>query len=407
MLRSILINKRLISHQEIISDNSVRLIYFKDIVNSDNVRDWTNGIAKMPLGSKEKTILTSKLCIGNHIAVYELKSPSIIIYKWPNGELRYFLISSNQNLIEANDSSVWDSSFPFIGKSLSGNISFDIKSSEEIEICDRSLIWMPNTANYAHFCADFYSPLAALIESNVLQNKDEIYTCPMFTSHGWQDDFFDLLCTINSSANKIYYDNSFSQLLTHPDTGPQIFLLKPKSIIFPTIPNIPTSLFHLRNILRLHLSLSKSISIEPRVRYKKPILLTRHDSRRLRISNIEEIEHSVLRKKGHLVNPTNLSLENKLNIFSRYAVFIAESSGCTNYWLFGNSNSRLIALIDQNSLYESKLLLGGWVYMVFRSDQTEWLVGSHYKILEGSPLGSNYYDSNNMLKLISNGDLAV
>lgn len=388
------VNRRLFHKEDVEQDGSIELIYYNDLTDNKWILDLYKGISSLPLDNSRKMFLKQRLFTGNYFALYKLHNPKVIIYKFPNGELRYFLISAESNLIEANDSSLWDSAFSFI-KSTRDSMIFSIPNCAEIEVGSKPWLYNPNSSNYCHFCIDYFSPIAAFFQSNILHQIGQDVECPQFVKSDWQNEFYDFLAENLLSPYKINFNYDYCSFFDAYEGRDAIFVFKLQTLYMPVIPNVCSSAQFLRYFLQNKVKSHKSNSKQSDL-----VFLTRNDARRERIRNIDLIEYRVQKLGGTVINPATLTLKEKFAIFSHSKVIIAESSGCVNYWLLANCDAKLIALIDCNALDDYSLLIGGLTYMTIESHKTVWLVGHDYQILKNSPLGSCTYDVEDLVNIV-------
>ena len=76
----------------------------------------------MPLSASEKLFIKDMLLRPVYFAIYELENPWVVTFRWPGGELKYFLITAEGNLVDAEENSAWDYSFTFISSTLGGGL---------------------------------------------------------------------------------------------------------------------------------------------------------------------------------------------------------------------------------------------------------------------------------------------
>ena len=103
---------------------------------------------------------------------------------------------------------------------------------------------------------------------------------------------------------------------------------------------------------------------------------------------------------GHVIDPIGYTISERIELFSRPSVFIAESSGCMNFALFAAKKSRLISLVDPTTLDSNQLLFGGYIYNIGYASQTDFLIGSNSEFLAGSVLASAEYSLARIRELI-------
>ena len=244
--------------------------------------------------------------------------------------------------------------------------------------------------NFSHFLLDFWSFFAHLSLSG-FQYRSLPLDIPIFQPlPDWQKSYFDLISPFTPS--------SFNHIFSHAKSSGLWFC--PSSIYFPIFNNKPLALLSARNYLHQiysqHLISPDIDPLEGRI-----IFLTRNDSRRSRISNITEIEDLVTTMGGHVINPIQYSIFERIKLFSSPSVFIAESSGCMNFALFANEKSRQISLLDPSSLHSNQLLAGGYIYSIGYAHNTDYVIGTDPEILPGSAVGSSIFSIHKILEILN------
>ncbi|QNI83939.1 hypothetical protein SynPROS71_00102 [Synechococcus sp. PROS-7-1] len=351
-------------------------------VASINLEDWEfihkcyKSIPHMPLAENSKSYLKNHLFANTKLELLEIHNPRILVYRFPSGEVRSFVTTQSGFLLESSEQSLWDRAFSFI-KSSKNAISFNLPSELPSISPNSAFFYANHSLNFTHFLLDFWSLFAKLSSSGLplesLPSEIPIFEAPV----SWQSEYFGL---INRFQPRFFHD-LFRQFNT------TAFWFCPSSIIFPVFENKPLSLFHARHYLHHNcskgLSQSQATPLNGRI-----VLLTRNDARRARIKNLADIEDLVVSMGGHVVDPVQYSASERLSLFSRPSIFLAESSGCTNFALFANSQSRLIFLLEPSVLNSREFLVGGWPYTLGFSSAVDYVVGSSFEALRGSPIGA-------------------
>jgi len=119
-----------------------------------------------------------------------------------------------------------------------------------------------------------------------------------------------------------------------------------------------------------------------------------------RIRNSSDIEALVEGLGGLCVDPSTLSFDQKLKTFQGSKILIGDGSSTINAALFMRGDSHLISLTDPLALANDDFFLGGFPYLDSISQQTSFVIGTHAKPLEGSPLSSAIYPLSVISKLI-------
>lgn len=372
------IRKRVFAHEELISADSIKCISYSDLQNWNQVLTCYKALQRYPLPSIYIDSLKNFLFKPAYFAIYELTNPLLIVYRWPNGELRYFLLSSEGYLLEPDETSTWDSAFPFLKYSSSNNKLSDLAVPIDCApINVGNWLWCPDNSNYTHFFFDSFVQLAMAQESlgHDYINKFEL---PVITKPPcWQAELFNLLS---------------SPAYLHPsgyDHQPfRIFRIN--KLLLPVLSHRSIALDWLRSYLPLAFS-KAHINEHSDSKKSDLIMVTRYDDRRPRITNIVEIENLVVSFGVSLIDASGHSISEKLALFKQCKVCIAESSGCINFALFAPETSHLIALTDPSAITKPEFVPGGWVYSSGYANRTSFVTGEDPSNLPGSPLGSASY----------------
>ena len=252
---------------------------------------------------------------------------------------------------------MWDKYFPFIERD-DEDLSFQLPDNIPLI---RTIIHIFGQTIHAtfHFMLDHFSKLVILNQNN--PNIFTKYQVPFFTEiPDWQHQYHQL---INVRCHSL--SNIFDQM------NSTAFFFKPKQIYFPYFNNYPLGLDVLRNFIKDKVAQDIIPKVE-KINDYSIIFLTRNDSRRSRIANIEEIENYIISIGGKVIDPIKLSLEERAIAFGKRAIFIGESSGCMNFGLFASNFSKLISLVDPNVLKNSEFCMVGG--LTLWATQTELLM---------------------------------
>lgn len=384
---SLRVNKRIFLREEIILDDSAREICYTPVADWRQVGKWHKGISKTPVCSEWKSWLRDHIYTGAFFSAYIIENPTIAIYRWPNKEQRWFLVTRNGNLIEAQDSSLWDSCFPCIFAEETG---FSIRVPQESVRLHKAenIIYFPNQTNFTHFLIDSFAPLAQLDELES-KNISDAFAVPLIGNQPrWQSEYLDKI-----AFRKARIDEE--------DDRCSLILIRPDAVVFPLFSNKPAAYVPLRNFLykRSNSLTEMGFSVQE---LPRPLLLTRGDYRRARIRNIDRIEAIVRSHGGLVINPSRLNIEDRFRIIGNSGLCIAEGSGATNSLIYGGNSSLTLDLLDPKALTSIDLLVGGWPYLIHQSHATQFLVGDSRVELEGSPLGCACYEEDAISETLIN-----
>jgi hypothetical protein len=382
---SVRINRRIFSREEITDDDSVKEICYVQVANWKKVLSWYKGIGMLPVRQEWKGLLRSHIYTGAYFSTYLIESPTIAIYKWPNKEQRWFLVTRNGNLIEPDVYSIWDKYFSCI---FTDSVGFSIRVPQE-RVHEREIeksIWFPSQVNFTHFLIDSFAPLAQL-DQLLSARIGETYFVPLVGNQpSWQAEYMDKL-----SLQKVKLEDGGDKC--------SLIILKPKSLALPMFSCKPAAYLPLREFLYTR-SVGKGDAVVPKNIESRCILLSRRDQRRRRVRNIDQIEELVVSLGGMVVDPSVLGIEDRFEMIGNSRLCIAEGSGTTNALVYGIDSTQAINLTDPEALENPELLHGGWPYLVYRSHLTRFMVGSSRVDLEGSPLGSAYYPVDKLARTI-------
>ena len=381
----LLIDQRFIGAEQIKTDESVSILTHDVFKNWNLMLDWYKGFKSNPCEPRKRELLKRLLFDQLSTSIYLLDSPVVVIFKWPNRELRHFLVTKNGNLIEANDSSMWDRWFPFL-QTESGQLKQINIPSNANTLDLEQMVWSQESNNYSHFLFDFFSPLSFLVNHSSFREYSNKFILPYFSDMTWQREFFDLIPSLRLRNMR---ENFYGDFL----------IMRPRKLLIPMIPHKCLSTHYLRDFLNsTDLVSGKShqiLNCESRL-----IMITRYDLRRKRIRNIDVLESIVKKHGGLLLEASTLTIGQKKQIMCKAQICIGEGSALQNFALFAPINARIISLLDPTILVDDLYILGGWPYMQYFSSRTSHIVGSDHQPLPGSPLGSCVYDENIFKSLI-------
>jgi hypothetical protein len=385
------IKRRIFSHEDLSADTSIQSIGFWDLQNWNDTCDWYKSAKRFPLSRLNVSDIRDAILRPSYFAVYELENPLIIIYRWPNGELRYFLLSAEGNLIEPQEASLWDSAFPFLScGSYRGNI-VELAVPRSCDTVDvDNWIWYPNHANYTHFFFDAFVQVAMAQECLGNEYINKFFLPLLVYPPTWQNELL-----VRLSSQKYLYPTSMPHQLF------QVFRVN--KLLLPVLSHRAIALEWLRSYLALSFKTTDPLDLF--TAQNSIIMATRYDSRRRRITNISEIENFILSLGGKLLDPSTLSIAEKLTAFQHCRFCIAESSGCINFALFSPRHSHLIALTDPTVVDRKEFIFGGWDYTTGYAHNTSFVVGEDPAPLLGSPLGSATYSLSIIRKILAKSTL--
>lgn len=379
---------RIFEDNDLQADQSIKCLYYKNLREWRKTSAWFKGVQGMPIQALWKRQLEDSIFGDSYFALYRINRPTVVVYSWPSGEQRWFLITESQRLIEPENHKVWDKYFPFFNKE-AGGLSFGQLEGLMPDRSEEKLVWFPNHKNFTHFLIDSYAPLMhlqALAGSNQLDG----YRIPILGGiPGWQAEYMST-CTVKATA------------ITTNIRNHSVCVVRPRSVLLPVF-----SAKHLAySFLRTFLKSSFAVETDRAGQGNgKIVLLSRTDHRRIRIRNMSAIEELVRSHNGEVADPVKMTIRDRFNFMKSCSLCISEGSGATNAILFTDQKCNILHLIDPPVTIESEFLVGGWPYLVDRSDRSSFLLGIEAQKLAGSPLGSAYYSESSIAKAISEREM--
>ena len=294
---------------ELLKDDKIEILYHKEFKDYRDVHKGWKNIELMPYADTEKKKLREYIVHSNEITYLKIKSGTLYIYTWENGECRYFIKTDNNTLLESYTQSFWYACFPFMLGMIGDKVYFEDNGfKQEGTLSD--FIWLQNTKNFCHFIFDSIAPYSTL--SHWMKDwedyKNDIQMITAGELNNWQKDLLynmglnnkgkEIRCIKNSKSSQYRVDNMYIAIQT--------------------------------NQLISHESLRKSFSkdqhyekVEPQeITDSEIIFITRKDQRRKRLINIDEIEKYIQSKGGIVVDTTKLDVvtKNKYLNHVRYAL---------------------------------------------------------------------------------------
>ncbi len=362
-------------------DASVEIVSSEPVLRGLEFQNALSGLDNIPLQLHFRAEVEQDLLQEDHLTLYRLNRPTVLVWTFPHGETRHFVISESGVLLEKDD--YWLKYFSFILKH-NNEYRFDISINERnIIFSEEDFVWCYDTANFSHFLVDALAPLAFFSQKFPDLKKLPI---PQFSrTPRWQDEYMQIF------GEKRFYLPSETALGQAP-----FVVFRPKSLMLPVITSTLSRSLAIREFVRDRWGSSEPICGVDRF----PIYLTRNDHRAARVRNSKEIQELVSRLGGFSIDPSKLNPQQKLRLFNLPGIFIAEGSGTMNVCVFSNSNARLIALTDPDVLKQESFIRGGWPYFHSISNRMDCLLGKDTQMLPGSPLASSFFDLQELNNLI-------
>ena len=329
----------------------------------------------MPIPASDRLTIKDMLLRPTCFAAYELEDPWAITFRWPNGELRYFLVTAEGNLVEPGENAIWDFGFPFISKFDGGELRGLSIPNSVTYLPNSNWVWHQSNANFSHFLFDTFVQLA-MAQDHLSKECLSGFDLPLHEDFpAWQ--------------NELLQSISFRRLIPpEGNKSNQFNIFRVNRILLPIVSQRALALDWLREFLAKSFQTSHSQDFCDD--HGRLIMVTRRDARRARIQNISAIEEMVVEFGGSLVDASCLSCSEKLATFRNCSVSIAESSGCMNSALFAPEHSRIIALTDP-SVINTDFKAGAWPYFTGYAPRAHFVAGENGINLPGSPVGSSSY----------------
>jgi len=362
-------------------DPSVETVTSESILRGREFNNAVSGLDNIPVSPQFRSELKQNLDQDEHRTLYQLKRPNVLVFTFPNGETRHFVISNSGVLLERDD--YWLKYFSFIEKSIGGyKININI-NEENIISSEDDFIWAPDMPNFTHFLIDSLAPIASISQNSSYLRKLPI---PQFSEiPAWQNEYMSGFGEIRNYSP------------TNHKVGQATFtIFRPKTLMLPIITSTLSRILAIREFVRARWGNPEPVFGVDRF----PIYLTRNDHRSARIKNSKEIQELIVQLGGFTIDPSKLNSRQKLQLFNMPGIFIAEGSGTTNISVFSNLNSRLIVLCDFDATKQASFIRGGWPYLDWLSNRMDTVLGKETQILPGSPLASNVFDLAELRNLI-------
>jgi hypothetical protein len=363
-------------------DDSVEVISTEKVSRDSYYENALRGLERMPMLPYVRGAVENDLRFDDHRSLYKLNNPTIIVHTFSPGDTRTFIITRNGNLLEKDN--FWLRYFRFVRlNGCDGTIDTSLLNSSEEIISEKEYVWCPDDPNFTHLTVDMIAPLAYFC--NRYQSIKILPYAHFSDTPSWQQEYLKSFGQID----RIHLLNRSQR---------NFLIFKPAAVYLPVMTSTLDRTVAMRDFLRLNSQFKQN---ELNVDFI-PVFLTRNDNRAIRIRNADEIKSLVQKYGGFSIDPSVLKIDQKLELFSLPAVFIAEGSATNNIALFGLENTKLINLVDKGIIYNDCFIRSGWPYSHFMSLRTDYLIGQNTKILEGSPLASNIFDIIALELLIKN-----
>ena len=334
------------------------------------IKDAWKGISEFPLSIQVKRYLQDMTLENYPASLWQINSPKIFVYQFPNKELKYFLIGNDQHLYEYIESTNYYNAFPFI-HNLGGKFAFDVNGCETFSIDDDTL-WFPHNPNYSHFLCDYYGPCSIFSEDNTIKDAK------MIQLHDWASWQLELINKLELESVRI--TNAFSRS--------PLICINPKSVLLPLVSSPLHSQWALRKWIEKRFKQDSEINSEHKIIYLK-----REGERSKRIKNSRQIELVVKKYGGISIDISKYNFSEKISLLSKAKVIIGDGSSSLNAVLFMPTESQFIALVEPLTLSDPKFIDGGWGYNTIIANKLKYVIGTDPSYLQGSPLCSAKYSA--------------
>ena len=111
-------------------DSTVKHIASFDLADWSFIRECYKAVPYMPVPQNSRQYLKDHLFSCTTLDLLEVKNPRILLFRFPNGNVRSFVTTQSGFLLERDENYLWDSAFPFL-RSLGGSITFAERVSLE------------------------------------------------------------------------------------------------------------------------------------------------------------------------------------------------------------------------------------------------------------------------------------
>ena len=111
-------------------DSSVETVTSEPILRGLEFNNAVSGLDNIPVSPQFRSEIKQNLLQDEHKTLYLLKRPNVLVFTFPNGETRHFVISSSGVLLERDD--YWLKYFTFIEKGVG---SYKININEQNHDC--------------------------------------------------------------------------------------------------------------------------------------------------------------------------------------------------------------------------------------------------------------------------------
>ncbi len=382
------IKKRAYHFEEVKKIGSAEIVYYERLnqfVDKSNIDKIIDRI-EVPMPDI-KELLRSDMLQEEIIYQVLFKDCKVLMVIWPTGEKRYFLITNEGYLIEHENNSVWDYSFSnHMKKNNDGSMEIKVPQFE-IPLKSSDLVWSPMTSNYTHFLQEVLAPLLICEKSFTGEGKAICFD-PILP---WQKEFLDL-----QSIPLEYIEGQFPS---------NYISLHFKELSLGISSNYGVSNTLIKNKIRKKFSNYYANTANMGKSYT--IFCDRKGQSAARVSNRQEIISLVQgMNNGIVIYPDELSISEKVNLFSNARVSVVEGSSQMNSVIFGADNSSVIVLSDPNAIQEKHL----WLALMrchpenFTSPDFYQIWGKRQKEFsgDGSPLSVSNYSVEELKKLLFN-----
>jgi len=356
-------NKRMLKHAELIGEHL-------DIPWEEIGVAYKN-INRYPLRGLWRQYLRYRLLDIETAKLWQIDKPTIIVYRFANGERRFFLISNTRNICEDEANRMWYKFFPFISE-CGQSIYIDTGDSTTVEV-DKDFAWLPQTYNYSHFLCDSIAPWIPFYNTEEVKRR-KLQVLSLGRWGTWQEDVINKL--------------GFESLPMDKGVQSSITLIKPRSVVIPTMCSKVMSQHILRNWFARNYTIQDGAN---RGEKNRLVYLTRSDERKIRVRNEDEIVMFVKRIGGLVIEPSKMTFSDKISALASAETIICEGSGSLNPILFGSDRCEIVLLTDPWTLNDPFFLEGGFPYLHLVVHRLEHIVGHSPCKLLGSPLASCHY----------------
>ena len=330
---------------------------------------YYDSIFRLGIVERKKLEIVRNKLMGQPAELILLRDATVVSLRLTELEERHFCFDRDGILIE-EDGDIWLK--VLFGEQV-GCLNDIYKIFGEVvdqgKKIENAKVFTQHSYNFSHYLFDGLAPLREF--------REELRLVPVIGSkeyglNGWQNELwmgFDLP----------RWEQTFEW-----GSG-RMHIAKYKELYYPYCPGLIHRMSRVGDEIRRIWGRSDSRNLGP-------VFLTRHDNRRGRITNVDEIESYVQSMGGECIDQSKLSWGERLQVLSGGSALVGEGSGIVVGSQLAKAETTTVNLLDPIVLEDESFLYGGLPYFWRKGESMKYIIGTSRKVLEGSPLGSCRYD---------------